>query len=556
MKQFFGALGLSLLLFGCAQRSASPPSPPGEPRETSSLDGRRWLEREATMASSLGAGDLRVLASGFGTDGDRIGAFVEIPEDLCLLAYARGSGGIDDLDMYAFADDGATLAIDEASDPHPAIVICPPLPSRAYIAARIAQGRGMVAIGIHSVAKDRVAAIGQALGARGRPGEEVGRAESWPGLDERIAERRRALGGEWEELRRTALPADARAPTYLSTDLQPGRCLDVLVLPSEELLGLDFTILDENGRIAARAAPWGRETTALVCSTKATTASIELRPHAGHGLAAVVLSRSVSLASHEFSRALPLHEIGAALDLESARKKRTKELRELGYASFTTVAKDVAEVGRKASFEVDLPEGCGRLDIIGGHPISGLLVDLWDASGKLLAGADGSDSPSLFFCGAGGKGRVDIEASSRMGPFAIELRREASSPAPLVAHPLAASRLLSHLLSSSPRTTCQAAADARSVSLEPSRLETLDLALPEGRCVDFVAALGEGASGLELRLLGLEGGELALSRGHTLAAARVCGEKGLRAARAEIRVRAGQAKALVLVRAVGDSGGR
>ena len=40
------------------------------------------------------------------TEGDWIGAFVEIPKDTCLLSYARVSSTIEDVDMAIYADDG------------------------------------------------------------------------------------------------------------------------------------------------------------------------------------------------------------------------------------------------------------------------------------------------------------------------------------------------------------------------------------------------------------------------------------------------------------------
>jgi len=551
MKRWIG-LALVSALLGCAPSAREAKSAGQVDVLPDSLDGRRWLEREAKTATSLGAGPLRIAATEFGTDGDRIGTFVHIPGDQCLLAYARGSFGIEDLDLYAYADDGATLAIDEASDPHPALVLCPPQPMRAYLAARIARGRGIVALGVHTVPSKAVGAIGQALGARGRPGEEVGRAEAWPGLDERIAERRKSLGGQWEELRRVAVPVDARAPTHVSADLEPGECLDVLVLPTEELLGLDVTVLDGDGRIANRAAIWGRDRASVVCASIKTALSVELRPRAGHGLAAVVLSRSSSFDRHELTGSVPVTQIGSDLDLSQAREKRAKELRELGYAKATAVGSSKAEVGRKTSFDVDLPEGCARIDVIGGKPITGLLVDLWDANGNLLASADGESAPYTFVCGPGGRGRIDVEATSRPGPFAIELRSEPVSPAHLRAQPIAASRLLRHLATRD-RVTASSAADAQELVLDEASSKSLDLRLLPSRCVDVVAALDAGGTGIELRVLDAEGSEISLGRGDALATTRACAPGRSRGMKAELRLSAGKANALVLVRAVAST---
>lgn len=560
MTRAVGAIGFAVMLAACApagRGAAKAPAAPGEIAVSADpLDGRRWLDRDAATAVSLGAGPLRVAATEVGSDGDRVGTFVSMPNDQCLLAYARGSYGVDDLDLYAYADDGTTLAADEASDPHPAVVICPPHPARAYVVARVAQGHGIVALGVHSVATGAVGPVGRALGARGRPGEEAGRVEAWPGLDERVAERRRALGGRWEEVRRVAVPADARAPTRVTAPLEPGRCLDVLVVPSEELQQLDVTLYDGQGRIVARGAPAGRDRVAVVCTELDTTIGVELRAHAGQGLAAVVLARTPVGGAKEIAGATDIHRIGATLDLATARGERAKSLHGLGFADPVAVGTGTADVGRRTSFPIDLPDGCARVDLVGGRPIAGLFVDLWDASGSLVASGDGGDAPTLWACGKGGKGRIDVEATSRPGPFAIDLRKDRSAPPLLVAHPLAASRLLAYLDTRAP-ISAGAAGDARAVPLDATSLKTFELSIPEGRCVDVVAALDAGGTGVDLRLLDPHAGEQALSRGRTLASARACATSGgARTMQAELRLAAGKADALVLTRPVAITPGR
>ena len=172
------------------------------------------------------------------------------------------------------------------------MVICPPHPSRADFAVRVAAGRGIVSIGVHSVSPSVAARAGKALGARGRPGEELGRIEAWPGLDERIGAHRRAVGARWEEVRRVAIQADARAATRLSASLEGGRCLDVYVVPGEDFAQLDVTVLDSDDRVLVRAPSTGGERTAIVCSPVKLSLSIEIRPHAGQGLCAVIWARS------------------------------------------------------------------------------------------------------------------------------------------------------------------------------------------------------------------------------------------------------------------------
>jgi hypothetical protein len=547
---------LVVALVAC-RRAAPPVVGANEPAEspknlsviTGHLDGLRWLSHDAEVAVSLGAGPLQVAVAEIAGDGDRVGGFVAIPVDQCVLAYARGSQGIEDLDLYAYADDGTTLAADEATDPQPAVVVCPPHPARAYFLARVAAGRGVVAIGVHAVPLSAAAQVGKALGARGRPGEELGRIEAWPGLDERVNDHRKLIGSRWEEIRRVPVQADARAATRISASLDGGRCLDVYVVPGEEFAQLDVTVLDSDDRVLVRAPSVGRDRNAIVCSAVQTPLSIELRPHAGQGLCAIVLARSAAGAEREISGPVYLYRVAPTSELAIERAQRGKPLKVLGYTDPTSVGTGTADVGRRLSFALNLPEGCVRLDVIGGRPLAGLAADVWDASNNLVASALSGEGPTLFACGKAGRGRIDVEALSRPGPFAIEMRRERSAIAQLISHPLAASRVLASLNGKSDPVTTGVANEPKVLSLDPTSLKTFDLQLPDGRCGDVVAALDAGGSGLDMRLVDNQSNEeFSLSRGRLVAESRVCAAGRPRVLRGELRLGAGKADALVVMR--------
>ncbi|HMI86149.1 MAG TPA: hypothetical protein VK550_18770 [Polyangiaceae bacterium] len=549
------SLSVVALLLGCRAQAPRPARANGSPAlanvavTAGQLDGTRWLARDAEVAVGLGANPLQIAVTDIAGDGDRVGGFVTVPLDQCVLAYARGSQGIEDLDLYAYSDDGTTLAADEASDPQPAIVICPPHPARAYLIARVAAGRGVVAIGVHTLAPSTAAHIGKALGARGRPGEELGRIEAWPGLDEKVNQHRRAIGSRWEEVRRVAVQADARAPTRISATLDGGRCLDVYVVPGEEFTQLDVVVMDSDDRVLLRAPAIGRDRTAIVCSAVQTPLSIELRPHAGQGLCAVMLARSAVGAEREIAGPISYFRVAPSADLSIERAQRAKPLRTVGYGEPTTIGTGTADVGRRLSFPMNLPEGCARIDVIGGRPLAGLTADVWDANNALVASSTSGEGPTLFACGKGGRARIDIEALNRPGPFAIEMRRERAPNGQLVAHPLAAGRLLSALNARGENVTVGAASDVKVLALESALLKTFDIPLPDGRCGDVVAALDSGGTGIDVRLTNAQSGEeFSLSRGRLLAQNRICSAGHARILRGEVRLAAGKADALVLMR--------
>src|SRR5262249_35006185 len=147
---------------------------------------------------------------------DRVGAFVEIPEDECLLAFSRVSPTLADADLFAYEDDGSVFAADESPEPESAILACPPHPRRLFVTARAMSGTGVLAVGVQPVPRAAADAVAKAMGARGRAGEDSGRLDAWPGLEAKFRAHRDAIGGRWEDVRRLALPASPRAASRAS----------------------------------------------------------------------------------------------------------------------------------------------------------------------------------------------------------------------------------------------------------------------------------------------------------------------------------------------------
>ena len=146
--------------------------------------------------------------------------------------------------------------------------------------------------------------------------------------------------------------------------------------------------------------------------------------------------------------------------------------------------------------------------------------------------------------------RVEVEALSRSGPFAIEVRSDQAAPPLLVAHPVAAARLLGRLEAAGQTTTAVDASGAKLVPLEVAKLVRLPVAVAANTCVEIVVALDPGAAGLDLRLATPEGeSEATVMRGREVVSDRICAANAPENAMAELRVREGKAEALVLLRA-------
>lgn len=543
-------------LFVLAACSSTPPpatTPPG-PKElkvlADSVDGAALLSADAARASVVGAGPVRLVGADVVVEGDRVGAFVEIPDAECVLALSRSSPTVADVDLYAFEDDGSLFASDEAPERDAALLVCPPHPRRLYFSARAMAGSGIVAVGVMSVPRASAETVAKAVNARGGQGEDSGRLEAWPGLEARVRAHRTAIGAKWEDVRRVAVPVGPRAATRVAATIDAGRCVDVLVVPSEEVASLEVVAEDEDARIVARGRDLGRDRSLLFCSAVHAQVSIAIRPRASQGLVAVSVARSAVGAEPEIASGARITHLSPTVELDAAKKDLEKLLASTGYAAPKTLATGSAKIGSRTSVDVSLPDGCVRIDVIGGKPLAGALATLWNDHGGAIAEAGGGSGASIFACGKAGTARLDFEAIVSPGPFAVELRKDASAPPDLVAHPVAAARLLARASSGGDVATAADARDVKVLAVDATTLATLPIAVASGGCTEVIAAIEEGASGLDLRLVDAATGEDTIAHSEGVAADRLCAGAKAVSGRAELRVATGKSSALVLTRPV------
>jgi hypothetical protein len=417
-----------------------------------------------------------------------------------------------------------------------------------YVAARIAAGHGLVAIGVERMPPADAERAANQYHARHRSEESDGRLASWPGLAERIAAHRGRLGGKWADVRRVAVPLDARIPTRISATVQESRCLHALVLPGEELSRIELSALDDNGHVLGRAAALGHDRSLIVCSPLTEVVSFEIRPQGGRGVAVLVLSQSDAGSANTIEDALRVDRYAMGT-LDAAREKTATHLEGLGYPKAKVLKTGSLELGRMDSAAFALEKGCSRLDILAGAPVRDLSARLWSADGTLMAEAEDSSAPVLFACSPGGPVRLDTESLARPGPYSVELRLEPEAAPLLAGSPLAASRLLGHLLEHGLIRSGSQAGKVTRHELSPEHLASEQFLVPVGRCVELTLALGVGSTGAEVRLIDeTTGEELTQSRGTNVTSARTCAidarAGGTIHARAELRVNAGRGGAL------------
>jgi hypothetical protein len=290
-----------------------------------------------------------------------------------------------------------------------------------------------------------------------------------------------------------------------------------------------------------------------VCSAELREVAIRSRPHAGRGLAALVVSSATGGEVGPGSARFDLRPEGS---LEARRRAGDERLVALGYARPTLLRQGALQTERRISIPLTLQAGCSRLDVLTAAPLRSLRAWLWDARGQLMAEDQGGIDATLFACGPAQSVRLDLDTASRGGEFALEIRHAAARSRAAEGNALAMGRLLS-ALDARGQLSLSRLPEVWLARVSGTELARVSLVIPAGRCVQVSAALDRNASGLELRLLDVtsssdeprldetaDGTEVGY--GEYAASARMCAVKPARERSlvAELRANVGQGAAL------------
>ncbi|HVY27072.1 MAG TPA: hypothetical protein VHB79_10995 [Polyangiaceae bacterium] len=537
-------------LLGCSH-AAPLSSPPTGAKGGLRISNQPLNPQRMRGAESFGNGALLAVEPGIA--GDRVVSVLEVPAADCAVVIARGSESIEDLDLLAYGEDGSALGSDEAPDREPSLLICPPHPARIVLAARIAQGHGIVALGSERVAPAQAQLAARRYRVKPRDPGDPDRLKAWPGLDALIVRERARVGGKFQDLRRVALALDSGIPTTLPASIEGGRCVHALFIPSDDVSHLDVAALDDQGRVLGRAVGSGRQRSLVVCSPTATEVTFEVRPHSGRGLAVAALSRSVAGTESEIQGEVVRRDVYPSGNLAAELGGLAERLKRLGYATPTLQAKRAElKVGQRLGLPLTLASGCTRIDIVGASPIRGVNARLWSETGALRAAGSGGGAVTLFGCGDG-KQRLDLSAELSPGPVNVILQHEADVPPELSRAPLAASRLVARMVARGALLRVSAIGKPSELALTAEQLARVPVLVPVDRCLEVDVGIEGSATGVELRALDVDSGvELDAAVGESAASVRLCayGRIGLGSlnARLELRTVSGSARALLATR--------
>lgn len=495
---WFGAIAAALVASSsCRPAPARPAFALPDPSSMEAVE--LLMGDEVRAAREIGADEPGLALTGTGISGDSLGGFVDIAEGRCGLLLGRGTRGVQDVDVFVFDDDGTVLASDEAPARDASLLVCPARATRVYASTRLAAGFGLFGLTLQAIAPERAALLGDRFGvAPGRSSEATELGSNWPGLDERLAEHRRRLGGRWETLRKVALPLDPRAYVNVSASVEANTCLDLYLTPSDDVAHLELEVLDASGRWLGSGDARGLDRHLMICSSEPREIAIRSRPHAGRGLAALVVSSS---GSAEVGGGTARYDIRPEGDLRSRLEAHDARLARLGYGRSTLLREGSLSTERRTSLSLTLAPGCSRLDVLTAAPLRSLRAWLWDTRGQLIADDVGGVDATLFACGPGTSARLDLDTASRGGAFALAVRHAPSAPRAAADSALAMGRLLALLDARRRLPSLDRLPEVQVAQVSDSELARVSLLIAAGRCLELSAALDRGVSGLEVRLL-------------------------------------------------------
>ncbi len=486
---------LGLLLVLCAGCAATPPAVPGLRKISFSPEGQRWLAADAQAAQDAGAGPTQVLAAEGAAAGDRVYASLKIEPQECALILGRASASVTDVDLFAYAEDGAVLGSDERLDARPGLLLCPPHPETVYVVGRVATGHGIVALGAQRVAPERADRVRKALSTRDAS-SGGGFGNGFGDLDQADSAHRLLVGGHFQSAGRTAVAVDARLPSAVGLVVEAATCLDILVVPESTVHGLDMTLADSQGRWVGHAGLTDSDQWMLVCSEQRASATLLLRPHAGSGAAAIIVSRS-TLTDAPAVGAKRL-DLDPALGMAVLGPRVRSELSALGYQEPTWRTTWHLVAGTRKIHDLAPLSPCSRLELLLERPARGLHATLLGRDGRAAAEAWGRERVTLLACDPTATA-LELELQQSAGPVTLELYRENKSPPILGQFPLAASRVFARLSQALGPLRASQLGQLTSLSLVPGKPIALDTPLPNGQCVQVAVALNTLTGAVDLR---------------------------------------------------------
>jgi hypothetical protein len=424
-----------------------------------------------------------------------------------------------------------------------------------YVAAHAATGEGLCVVAAQLVPRDRAPDVGRAVGARGSVGGPPRSPEAWPGLDDVVRQHRAALGGAWEEQRRVAITVDTRAVSAVAFSIDEGGCSDALVVPDDDVAVVDVDVVDADGRLVGRAKDGGPARSVTICSPIALNGSLQVRPHVGRGLVAVVVAKTKAGGARDLLARPEVAWVAPAQPLDATRAARNAVLAKAGYTTPTSSQTGQLQLGRRATVPVEMSgaPGCTRIDVVAGAPLALVEAAVWDDAGALLASNEGAGDATLFACGKG-KARVDLGTRGRPGPYAVLTRAERWKDPVFTAHPLASSRMLGRAAIGLQSLLEGTPGPVRHAVLDASHQYVQNASIAAGQCLHVaIGAAGDG-TGLEARLYdAVSGEEIDRSHGQNALALRACAANAARTVRVEARATAGKLDAVIGERVLGSA---
>lgn len=524
---------------GCASRQRAlqaQPSSSSNPgaATTAQAAAQPLLTSTAEQAQHAGAGPLETVATGIRGAGETLTGLAVLPQGRCALLYARAGATVVDLDLHAFGDDGTQFGSDEGPDARPTLLVCATeQTSRLFLSAKVAQGLGLVSIGLHDVDATVRVRVSDAMGVRNYAPKVEANDHGWPTLDDDIAQHLAQLGGDFRDVRRVALPVDARVPTHFDADLPEHQCLSVLVLPDDPYLQLDLQVKDEQGRILSHGVETARQRSALICNDgPAAHLVFELRPQSGQGFAVVALNVGERVTSASATARAVVNLGHPTLDVA-----RDKVIHHLA-VDLALGQLQVIPIASRGCQRYLLTDATGRTSLAAG-------VRGFSPTGRLLGEGNTAPGVGLLLC-QHGQVVFELDADEYSRAAQVLVLQAESTPAFYLNAPLAASRADYRNRLLQPPGLVGSQLVSRPISLTAEQPFSTPVTLSKGTCAAFSVGVESSDGALDVRLIDAHTQELlARGQGQTSAGVLLC-QPTERTATLEV-VRSGASTSTVLV---------
>ena len=289
----------------------------------------------------------------------------------------------------------------------------------------------------------------------------------------------------------------------LGLAVDPGTCVDILVLAQATLSGLDMELLDDSGRTLGRSFDTEQDEWIVACAEDHRNVTLQLRPHDGTGIALVLVSRGSLPTGRAVEEAL---ELSGGVEIERLVGHVHHEMRAPRAEPEQVVARITRARGQQQQISTRIDSDCTRFDVFAGAPSSGVHARAYSADGKLISVNGGAQYFPLVVCTRGLVTLV-VEALLEGGPVSIEKYPQKLASVVATSHSQAAARLFQKAWHEGLLKDSAGFDVIENVTFNDNKKWTREMTVAAGTCADLFVSLDGDSAGISLNSVSRDSGQ-------------------------------------------------